>query len=205
MASGAPAAAETNPNSQDLDDKLNLGAPGRYDEWSYDATGPDTLVTPPIGDPWSNYGVWFDRDGVDQWQALMWGMINGKAYNTGGVYDVVITYHAINPTLGTMFATVNDLQTGFYVAWKNAQPDYYPVGKSITGDLTTLQVFASIWGLNVKVYDLTVTGYLLAQEGMATGGGWFIPEDDKAHGLTNLGEKATFGFIAKLKLSLIHI
>jgi hypothetical protein len=158
MASGAPAAAETNPDSQDMDDKLNLGAPDRYDEASYDATDPETLVSPPIGNPWANYGVWFDRDGVDPCQAGMWGMIDGKTYNTGGVYDVVVTYHAIDANLGTMFATVNGVQTGFYDAWKNAQPDYYPVGKSISGDLTRLRVLASIWGQNVKVYNLTASG-----------------------------------------------
>jgi hypothetical protein len=158
MASGAPAAAETNPNSQDLDDKLNLGAPDRYDESSYDVTYPDTIVTPPIGNPWLNYGVWFDRDGVDQWQASYWGMIDGDTYNTGGIYEVVVTFHAISPTQGTMFATVNGVQTGFYDSWRNDAPHHYPVGKSISGDLRNLLAFASVWGENVKVYDLTVTG-----------------------------------------------
>jgi hypothetical protein len=159
MSSGAPAAAETNPNSQDIDDKLNLGAPpARWDEASYDALGPEDIVTPPIGNPWSNYGVWFDRDGVDSNQANMWGMIDGVTYNTGGLYDVVVTFHAIDADLGTMFATVNGVKTGFYDTWKNAPPDYYPVGKSISGDLTQLRVYASVWGQNVKVYNLTVTG-----------------------------------------------
>jgi hypothetical protein len=158
MASGAPAAAETNPNNQDLDDKLNLGAPDRYDEASYDAIDPNTIVPPPIGNPWLNFGVWFDRDGVDPYQAAMWGMIDGVTYNTGGIYDVVVSYHAIDPTSGTMFATVNGVQTGFYDTWRNDAPHHYPVGKSIGGDLTKLLVFASVWGQNVKVYDLTVTG-----------------------------------------------
>jgi hypothetical protein len=159
MASGAPAAAVTDPNSQDMDDKLNLGAPDRYDESSYDATGPETIVSPPIGNPQSNYGVWFDRDGVDPYQALMWGMVDGVTYNTGGIYDVELTIHAVSDTLGTMFATVNGVQTGFYDSWKNAQPDHYPVGKSISGDLRSLRVFASVWGLNVNVLDLEVVGY----------------------------------------------
>lgn len=159
MSSGAPAAAETNPVSLDNDDKLNLGAPDRYDESSYDALGPETLTTAPIGNPWSNHGIWFDRDGVDEWQDDMWGMIDGATYNTGGLYDVVLTIHGIDATVGTMFATVNGVQTGFYDAWSPGEPDYYPVGKSISGDLTTLQVFASVSGLDVKVHDITVTGY----------------------------------------------
>ena len=49
-----------------------------------------------------------------------------------------------------------------------------------------------------------VTNYVLyepwkGQEGMATGGGWFIPEASSAHGLVNPGGKATFGFVAKQK------
>ena len=166
MASGAPEAAVTNPNSQDLDDKLNLGAPARYDEASYDATDPESIVSTPIGNPWLNYGVWFDRDGVDPWQALMWGMINGVTYNTGGIYEVAVNYHALTTSLnqGTMFATVNGVQTGFYDTWKDDQPDHYPVGKSISGNLSNLRGLASIWGENVNVYDLTFTGchYLMA-------------------------------------------
>lgn len=158
MSSGAPAAEETNPESLDNDDKLNLGAPDRYDETSYDIVG-DEIVEAPIGNPWSNFGVWFDRDGVDTYQADMWGMIDGVTYNTGGVYDVVLTIHSLDGALGTMFATVNGVQTGFYDAWKNAAPDYYPVGKTISGDLTVLTVFASVWGAGVEVYGLTVAGF----------------------------------------------
>jgi hypothetical protein len=39
-------------------------------------------------------------------------------------------------------------------------------------------------------------------DGMATGGGWFIPESDKIKGLTPDGSKATFGFVAKSKNSV---
>ena len=166
MSSGAPAAAETNPNNQDIDDKLNLGAPDRYDEQSYNATDPDTIVDPPVGNPWLNYGIWFDRDGVDPYQALMWGMTDGVTYNTGGIYDVFVNFHAINPTEGTMFATVNGEQTGFYDSWKNAAPDYYPVGKSFSGDLTKVRVFANINGENIEVRDFSATGCLAAPTDM---------------------------------------
>jgi len=164
MSSGAPAAADTNPNSQDIDDKLNLGAPDRYDETTYDATGPETLVTPPIGNPYLSYGIWFDRDGVDPWQANNWGMTDGVTYNTGGVYEVEVTYHAIDGNVGTMFATVNGEPTGFYDSWRNGPPHHPLAGKSIQGDLTQLQVFASLWGAGVKVYDLTASGCLYEYE-----------------------------------------
>jgi len=163
MASGAPAAAETNPVSLDTADKFILGTVygehgTTYDETGYDATGPETLAAPPIGNPLLNCGIWFYRDGVDQ--ATMCGMIDGRTYNTGGIYDVVITYHAIDPTLGTMFATVNGVQTGFYDALGNGPPNnyYYPLGKSLKGTVDRLYLIADIWGDNVKVYNLTAQG-----------------------------------------------
>jgi len=67
------------------------------------------------------------------------------AYNTGGIYKVVVTFHAVNSTHGTMFNTVNGIKTGFYAdEWKNAEPEYYPAGKSFEGDLTRLRVFISV-------------------------------------------------------------
>jgi hypothetical protein len=166
MTSGAPVAFQTDLNNFDPNDKFCLGAPSKPDEHSYDilrnVDGGPYVVTPPIGNPSSNYGVWFDRDGVSPSQAGMWGSMNGKTYSTGGVYQVAITYHTINPRQAVMFATVNNIQAGFYAGVpKNAQPEYYPVGKTMTGsDLTMLRVFAIVWGLEVKVYELTVTGYL---------------------------------------------
>lgn len=169
MAGGAPAAAQTEPNALDLDDKLNLiAAPNRFDESSYDAIGPNTVVTTPIGNPYNNYGVWFDRDGVDQWQARYWGAVNGGTYNTGGIYHVVVTFHAISPNLGTMFATVNGVSTGFYDTWKNGPPDHYPVGKSITGNLDRLRIFAYVAGENVQIRNLTVTGTLIPEPATLT-------------------------------------
>ena len=165
MAASAPCAFETNPESLDLDDKFNLQASGGRGEKDYDVlySDPDTVTVPPIGS-FNNYGIWFDRDGVDQWQAGYWGRIDGGNYNTGGTYEIVITYHAINPTLGTMFATVNGIQQGF-IAHTDAPPDYYPAGLSFTGDMTRMQVFAGLWAPDdtygdVIVSNLTVDGCL---------------------------------------------
>jgi len=126
---------------------------------NYDAQDPSTLITP----YWSgnNYGFWFDRDGVDQWQAEMWGMAD--TYNTAGVYEIVLEYHAIDANTGTIFATINGVQQGLYIGgWKNAQPEFYPAGRSFTGDMTQMQVF---WGRGggggaVNISGITVAGVL---------------------------------------------
>jgi len=65
----------------DLDDKLILQKGGGMGESAYDLPSP-----PP--NPWANHAVWFDRDGADQWQAQMWGAIDGVTYNTGGTCEV---------------------------------------------------------------------------------------------------------------------
>jgi len=182
MGSGAPQSWATDPDSLDLDDKHNLAAPDRYSEPSYDATDPDTVTDPPFG-TYDNYGIWFDRDGVDQWQAGHWGATDGGTYNTSGIYDVVITYHAISSNLGTMFSTVNGIQTGFYTTgWQNAQPEYYPAGKSLTGDMTEMRPFARLSASDdtygdVTLSNITITGYLSEDQSPCPGeggGGCFI-------------------------------
>lgn len=131
--------ASINEGDQDLNDMHLLSKHGwLYQE--YDATDPDTLRTP----YWSNanYGFWFDRSGVDQWQAELWGAVDGGTYNTGGFYEIVITYHAIDVNAATMFATINGVQQGLYIGgWKNAEPEFYPAGRSFEGDMTQMQVF----------------------------------------------------------------
>lgn len=152
------------PGTQSLHDKHNLQCSGGRGEGDYDCTDPNTVVGP-FGTT-ANYGIWFDRDTVDPWQATYWGSVNGGTYNTGGIYHVVISYHAINTGLGSMFATINGIQTGFWTAgWKNAQPEIYPAGLSFKGDMSRMQVFTGIWAGgagygNVVVKQLTVTGEL---------------------------------------------
>lgn len=151
------------PGTLGAQDKHNLSASGGRGEGDYDATAPDTIVSPPLGN-FNNYGIWFDRDGVDQWQAGYWGSVDGGTYNTGGIYDIVISYHAIDSGLGTMFATVNGIQTGFYSgAWQNAQPDRYPMGLSFKGDMKNMQFFAGLWAMsgadgNVELSNVSITG-----------------------------------------------
>jgi hypothetical protein len=159
MTSGAPAAAETNPDRNDIDDKLHLASiPNKLDEFSYDVLFPHRIVNSPIGNPWSNFGIWFDRDGVSKGQSELWGLESGATYNTGGVYLVELRYHAINPAQGTVFSKVNGVQSGFYNEWENAAPDYFPVGMSFSGDLSHVRIFASLWGDHVKLADIQARG-----------------------------------------------
>ena len=164
MTSGAPAAAITNPDLNDIDDKLHLGSiPNKLDESDYDVLFPHRIVDSPIGDPWSNYGIWFDRDGVSKGQSKFWGLESGKTYNTGGIYKVELRYHAISPNLGTVFSTVNGVQSGFYDVWENTAPDYFPAGMSFSGDLSHVRIFASLWGDNVELADIEASGCLASQ------------------------------------------
>jgi len=167
-------------STQDLDDKHALQASGGRGEGDYDVLDGDwNTVLTPFGSG-NNHGIWFDRDGVDQWQANYWGNLgpggvgsgDGLRYNTGGVYDIVITYHAINDGLGVMFATVNGYPQGFYLStdpW-NGPPTKYPAGLSFKGDMKHMQVFAGIWAPQslqpghdfgyAELSDIEVTGYL---------------------------------------------
>ena len=154
--------ATSNPDSLNMNDMHLLSKHGWLHQ-QYDAEDADTLITP----YWSgdNYGFWFDRDGVDQWQANLWGNIDGATYNTEGVYEITITYHAIDDNTGTMFATINGVQQGLYIGgWKDAQPEFYPAGRSFEGDMTQMQLFYGRGGGGgyVTVSDITVTGRLAA-------------------------------------------
>jgi hypothetical protein len=161
MTSGAPGASITYPDRHDIDDKLHLGSmPNKFDETGYDVLYPNHIVNDPIGDPRSNYGIWFDRDGVSKGQVEFWGMDYGSTYNTAGIYEVEMVFHAIDSSLGTVFSKINGVQTGFYDDWQNAKPDYFPVGMSFSGDLSRVKVFASIWGENVGVTDIHASGCL---------------------------------------------
>ena len=142
----------------DLDDKLILQRGGGAGEGYYDQPS-----TPP--NPWANHAIWFDRDGVDQWQAGMWGAIDGVTYNTGGTYDVVITLHATDDTTGEAYMTVNGEPQGFYVPnWHSGPADLMPAGMTFTGDMTQMQVFYGLYGYgathSVAFEDITVAGCL---------------------------------------------
>ena len=175
--------------TQDLDDKHSLQASGGRSELDYDVLceDPETVVSVPSPyswypspkgayGSWDNFGLWFDRDGVDQWQATSWGNLgpggvgsgDGLRYNTGGIYDIVITYHAIDEGLGVMCATVNGYPQGFYTSWVNGPPQDYPAGLSFKGNMAQMQVFAGWlaydpagWDYgSVQLSNIEVTGCL---------------------------------------------
>ncbi|MFC2145267.1 PKD domain-containing protein [Actinomycetota bacterium] len=164
-------------STQDLDDKHALQASGGRGEGDYDVLDSDwDTVLAKFGSG-NNFGIWFDRDGVDQWQDDMWGNLgpggvgsgDGLRYNTDGVYDIVITYHAIDDGLGVMFATVNGYSQGFYAPWVDGPPQNYPAGLSFKGDMQHMQVFAGLWSPSAPaghdygyadLSDIEVTGFL---------------------------------------------
>ncbi|MHC4557259.1 MAG: hypothetical protein ACYTFW_01905 [Planctomycetota bacterium] len=124
----------------DIDDKLILQKGGGQGEGNYNLPSP-----PP--NPWANHAVWFDRDGVDQWQALMWGAIDGVTYNTGGTYDVVIILNATSDTTGEAYMFINGEPQGFYdPGWHPGPADLMPAGMTFTGDMKHLQVFYGLYG-----------------------------------------------------------
>jgi hypothetical protein len=135
----------------DLDDKLILQKGGGQGEGNYDLPS-----SPP--NPWANHAVWFDRDGVDPWQAQMWGAIDGVTYNTGGTYDVIITLHATGDTTGEAYMTINGEPQGFYdPGWHSGPADLMPAGMTFTGDMKHLQVFYGLYGYGVT-HDVVFEG-----------------------------------------------
>ena len=123
----------------DLDDKLILQKGGGKGEGDYNLPS-----TPPV--PGNNHRIWFDRDGVDQWQAQSPLAVDGGTYNTGGTYDVVITLHANDATSGTAYMTINGLDQGFETDGNWKTMELSPAGMTFTGDMTQMQVFFGLYG-----------------------------------------------------------
>ena len=94
--------------------------------------------------------------------------------------------------------TINELDQGFETDGNWSTIELTPAGMTFTGDMTQMQVFYGLYGYgathSVDFTDIQVTGCMVLETGMATGGGWFIP--DTSDGITE-GGKATFGFVAK--------
>lgn len=141
----------------DLDDKLILQKAGGHGEGDYNLPS-----VPPA--PGNNHNFWFDRDGVDQYQAQSPLAVNGGTYNTNGRYYVVMTLHADSATSGTAFMTINGLNQGFEVDGNWNTMELAPAGMTFTGDMTHMQVFYGLFGYgpthSVTFEDITVTGVL---------------------------------------------
>lgn len=141
----------------DLDDKLILQKAGGHGEGDYNLPG-----TPPV--PGNNHRIWFDRDGVDQWQAQNPLAVDGGTYNTSGTYDIVITLQALDATSGTAYMTVNGLNQGFETDGNWNTMELSPAGMTFTGDMKHLRVFYGLFGNGathtVVFEDITVEGNL---------------------------------------------
>lgn len=142
--------------TQDIDDKLMLQKVSGNGEGVYD------LPSPPPS-PGSNHRFWFDRDGVDQWQAQNPLAVDGGTYNTGGLYNVVMTLHATGSTTGEAYMTINGLGQGFETDgnWKTIE--LTPAGMTFTGDMAKMQVFYGIYGYgaahSASFQNIIVTGF----------------------------------------------
>jgi hypothetical protein len=210
-----------NDASLDLDDKFNAQRfpnPGSYSETMYDVLCPDVVQSSAIGS-YDNYGIWFDRDGVDQWQDDGWGAVDDGTYNTSGTYPVELHYRVASNVAGTGTMCpihapdqprINDPAGGFGVPTgfdRQSDGSYadYPAGISWTpsdsSELCQMQgvVFGNGGNGTIIVRDVRITGPLVLESGKATGGGWFIAEDTGGVGNVTPGGKATFGFVAKQK------
>jgi hypothetical protein len=164
--------------TQDLDDKFNLQRfpnPGSWSETQYDVTfNPTTVYASPIGS-WDNYGIWFDRDGVDQWQDDAWGAVDGGTYNTGGIYKVQLTFTKLNATTGVVQPLffpelLNDDAPGGYGVptgfnrLSGGGYEYFPAGISFQTDeikMAAMRVLVQGNAGNgtIEIRDLEVTGY----------------------------------------------
>lgn len=173
--------------SQDIDDKLILQRAGGHGEGDYNLPS-----TPPA--PGANHRIWFDRDGVDPFQAQNPLAVDGGTYNTGGVYDVAITLSATGATSGEAYMTVNGLQQGFEVDGDWHTMELSPAGMTFTGQMAYMQVFYSLIAVGgpvqwVNFSDITVTGCLNDGSDFVTGGGWIETPDD---GRANFGLSARY-------------
>lgn len=157
----------TDPNVFDRDDLFVLTRTP-YDPFNYLAydVKPPHIIGPAFGTE-NNQAFWFDRDGAGLLFPTRWGSVNGGNYNTNGKYWLSIVFHAVSPTEGTMFATINGLPQGFYLTQgpKLAPPDIYPAGRSISGNMTNVQVTAILGTFdggkfNARIKELDVLGCL---------------------------------------------
>jgi hypothetical protein len=129
----------------------------------YSGSGPMTAILPGA---YINYAFWFDRDGVDQWQAGYWNYKDGKTYNTHGVYQAELSYKNLDDVSGVMFAKINGEEQGFYTTGYSSSnpPSLMPVGKTFTGDMGKMQVFygRGSGGGTVVLSDISASGCLIS-------------------------------------------
>lgn len=145
---------------QDLDDKLILQKASGHGEADYNLPS-----SPPA--PGNNHRFWFDRDGVDQWQAKSPLAVDGGTYNTNGRYLILLKLHATSNNAATAYLSINNLDQGFETNgnWDNIE--LTPAGMTWAGDMKHLQLFYGIYGYGPdgvthvsKFENILVNGYI---------------------------------------------
>jgi hypothetical protein len=165
-------------DAYDLDDKFNLQSfpePGTWSETEYNVVfEPLTIYSEPFGSG-DNYGIWFDRDGVAPSQEEAWGAVDGGTFNTGGVYNVQLTFTKHNATTGVVHPLFfpdlsNDDAPGGYGVPTGFESlpgggyQYLPAGISFEADETKMAamrvaVLGNPGNGTIVVQDLQVTGH----------------------------------------------
>ena len=144
----------------DMDDKLLLQKAGGKGESDYNLPSP-----PP--NPGANHRFWFDRDGVDQWQAQNPLAVNGGTYNTNGVYNILISLTATSPTSGTAYLKINGLDQGFETDGNWNTMELTPAGMTFTGDMANMQVFYGLYGYgathSIAFKNISVSGSVVPE------------------------------------------
>jgi hypothetical protein len=159
LVSSAPFANQSAPDQLNLNDKHNLMKPGSRDERDYDATSPDTVLAP-FG-TFEDIGIWYDRDGVGGLTNLPWGFVDKGNFNTAGKYRVSVTFHARegSRTQGTMFATINNIATGFWPSDDlTPPPPHYPAGMSFGGQLSDVKAQVGLQSALAGYGQVKLTG-----------------------------------------------
>jgi hypothetical protein len=96
--------------------------------------------------------------------------------------------HASNAALS---GSTQDGADNLFLAWDRT--DLLNAFACDSGDAIQCGGWDKSSDINVQIWAVKIV------DGMATGGGWFIPESGNAVNLTLDGSKATFGFVAKSK------
>jgi len=139
----------------DLDDKFILQKKGGQGEGAYNLPSAPEF-------PDKNHRFWFDRDGVDEWQAQSPLAVNGGTYNTHGIYQIMLNFSSTSATTGAGYLSINGLSQGFEVDGEWNTMELSPAGMTFVGDMKHMQVFYGLFGYgatHAAVFrDINVTG-----------------------------------------------
>jgi hypothetical protein len=143
----------------DLDDKFLLQKKSGEGEGAYNLPSVPAV-------PGNNHRFWFDRDGVDQYQAQSPLAVDGGTYNTNGIYHMVLNLSSTGANTGAGYLGINGLSQGFEVDGNWDTMELSPAGLTFAGDMTQMQIFYGIYGYGdnvthkVNFTNISATGCL---------------------------------------------